>query len=99
MQSLSSFLAERRGITLTDYAAKIQTITAAQRSFYSEVCSLIYLVLVKLATNAASVQSFPANEEVEKLPQEYDGSKLPQPHNASEHLQRQSEQLRPQNHW
>ena len=61
LQSLSYFFAGREGIiTLADCVAEIQSITAAQQSFFSEVCSLIHLVLVLPATIAASEQSLSA---------------------------------------
>ena len=60
LQSLSSFFAGREGITLADCVAEIRSMTTTQRSFISEMCSLIHLVLVMPATNAASERSFSA---------------------------------------
>ena len=60
LQSLSSFFAWRKGITLAYCVAEIRSITTTQQSFFSEVCSLIRLVLLMPATNAVSEQSFSA---------------------------------------
>ena len=60
LQSLSSFFTGREGITLADCVAEFRSMTAAQRSFFSEVCSLIHLILVTPATNVASEQRFSA---------------------------------------
>ena len=47
-------------ITISDCLAEIQSMTAVQRSFFSEVCSLIHLVLVMPATNTVSDRSLSA---------------------------------------
>ena len=64
LQRLSSFFTGREGITLADWAAKVQSITVAQQSFFSEVCSLSRLVLVMPATNTASERSFTAMKKL-----------------------------------
>ena len=58
LQSLSSFFSRRERITIGDCVAEIQSMTAAQQSYFSEVCKLIRLILVMPATNAISERSF-----------------------------------------
>ena len=53
-QSLSSFFTRRKCITLQDCVGEIQSMTAAQKSYFSEVCSLNCLILVMPTTNAIS---------------------------------------------
>ena len=50
--------ADNTSVTLQDCLQYLQSLSSAQRSFYSEVCVLIQLILVMPATNAVSERSF-----------------------------------------
>ena len=61
LKMLSVHFAEQGSqVTLQDCVNYLRSLLAAQRSFYSQVCILVRLILVMPATNAVSERSFSA---------------------------------------
>ena len=60
LESLSLYFAEGHSISLKECIKAVREMTPAQRSFFSEICRLLRLILIMPATNAASERSFSA---------------------------------------
>ena len=58
LDSLKCYFNTRESTTIVEVIAGIRSMSPAQRSFFSEVCSVTRVVLVMPATNAASERSF-----------------------------------------
>ena len=58
LDNLKCYFNTRESTTIVEVIAGIRSMSPAQRSFFSEVCSVTRLVLVMPATNAASERSF-----------------------------------------
>ena len=65
LQNISTHFSEKHGtVTLRDCLDYLQSLSVAQRSFYSEVCIIATLILVMPATNAVSERCFSVMKRV-----------------------------------